>query len=67
MPFLQQDDPDSTRHSIVGNRLTIGRPDTNDVTLMGDMRVSRHHAVIERETVNGSSRPPQPKRQLSQR
>jgi len=47
MPFLQQDDPGSTRHAIVGGRLTIGRQDANDVVLTGDMRVSRHHAVVE--------------------
>jgi pSer/pThr/pTyr-binding forkhead associated (FHA) protein len=50
MPFLQQDDPASTRHSIVGDRLTIGRGVENDIILIGDMRVSRHHAqVAERD------------------
>ena len=46
MAYLQQNDPASTRHSIVGSRLTIGRQDTNDIVLPGDMRVSRHHAEI---------------------
>jgi DNA-binding CsgD family transcriptional regulator len=50
MPFLQQDDPASTRHSTVGNRITIGRGVENDIVLTGDMRVSRHHAqVAERD------------------
>ncbi len=46
MAYLQQNDPTSTRHSIAGRRLTIGRQDTNDIVLPGDMRVSRHHAEI---------------------
>jgi DNA-binding CsgD family transcriptional regulator len=46
MPFLQQDDPASTRHSIFGNRITIGRHVDNDVVLAGDMRASRHHARV---------------------
>jgi len=46
MPFLQQDDPASTRHSVVGTRITIGRGVENDIVLVGDMRVSRHHAHV---------------------
>ncbi len=47
MPYLQQNDPVSTRHSIEGKRITIGRQDDNDIVLVGDMRVSRHHAMVE--------------------
>jgi DNA-binding CsgD family transcriptional regulator len=46
MPYLQQDDPGSTRHSAVGGQIKIGRSDENDVVLVGDMRVSRLHAVV---------------------
>ncbi len=47
MPDLEQNDPASTRHSLEGNKVTIGRHATNDIVLAGDMRVSRHHAEIE--------------------
>jgi len=47
VPFLQQNDPASTRHAIGGKRITIGRLGDNDIVLPGDMRVSRHHAVVE--------------------
>jgi DNA-binding SARP family transcriptional activator len=46
MPFLEQDDPSSTRHTIEGNQIDIGRNDDNDIVLTGDMRVSRRHARI---------------------
>ena len=46
MPYLQQDDPASTRHSMVGGRITIGRSVENDIALAGDMRASRHHAEV---------------------
>ena len=50
MPFLQQNDPASTRYPTVGSRTTIGRGVENDIVLPGDMRVSRHHAeVTERD------------------
>ena len=45
--YLQQNNPAYTRHSIEGGRITIGRQDSNDIVLVGDMRVSRHHAVVE--------------------
>ena len=47
MAYLQQNDAGTIRHSIEGGRITIGRQDTNDIVLPGDMRVSRHHAEIE--------------------
>ncbi|HVA06778.1 MAG TPA: FHA domain-containing protein [Acidimicrobiales bacterium] len=46
MPFLQQDDPSSTRHSVIGERMTIGRGTDNGIVLVGDMRVSRRHAEV---------------------
>ena len=47
MPGLQQNDPASTRHSLEGSPITIGRNAENDIALPADMRVSRHHAEIE--------------------
>ena len=47
MPDLEQNDPASTRHSLEGSKITIGRHTTNDIVLAGDMRVSRHHAEVE--------------------
>jgi len=47
VPYLQQNDPGSTRHSLEGGRITIGRHADNDIVLPGDMRVSRHHTVVE--------------------
>ena len=47
MPDLRQNDPASTRHSLEGSRITIGRHATNDIVLPDDMRVSRHHAQVE--------------------
>lgn len=47
MPYLQQNDPASTRHAIEGKRITIGRQDDNDIVLPSDMRVSRHHTAVE--------------------
>lgn len=44
--FLEQDDPDRTRHALRGDRLTIGRDRGNDVVLEADMRVSRRHARV---------------------
>lgn len=46
MPFLEQDDPESTRHSAVGGQIKIGRSEENNVVLTGDMRASRLHAVV---------------------
>ena len=46
MPFLKQDDLSSTRHTIEGSQINIGRNDDNDIVLTGDMRVSRRHARI---------------------
>ena len=46
MPYLQQNDPASSRYSIEGGRLTIGRLDQNDIVLQDDMRASRRHAEI---------------------
>jgi pSer/pThr/pTyr-binding forkhead associated (FHA) protein len=47
VPYLEQNDPASTRHSIEGSRITIGRQDDNDIVFPGDMRVSRHHAEVQ--------------------
>lgn len=44
--FIEQDDPDRTRHVLRGDRLTIGRDRDNDVVLGTDMRASRRHARI---------------------
>lgn len=44
--FLEQDDPNLTRHHLVAERLTIGRDRDNDVVLAEDYRVSRRHAHI---------------------
>ena len=46
MPYLQQNDPASTRHALEGSRITIGRHADNDIVLPGDTRVSRHHAEV---------------------
>ena len=47
MPFLQQNDSGSTRHALEGSKITLGRHETNDIVLSGDMRASRHHAEFE--------------------
>ncbi len=50
MPSLEQNDASSTRHTIEGDRITIGRQDDNEIVLVDDMRVSRHHAeVVEQD------------------
>jgi pSer/pThr/pTyr-binding forkhead associated (FHA) protein len=36
------------RVPLDGDRLTIGRDQSNDVVLPDDLTVSRHHAVLER-------------------
>ncbi|MDQ3979055.1 MAG: FHA domain-containing protein, partial [Actinomycetota bacterium] len=41
-------DGDSERVELVGDRLTIGRGEANDVILPDDPTVSRRHAVFER-------------------
>jgi pSer/pThr/pTyr-binding forkhead associated (FHA) protein len=46
VPYLQQNDPGSTRHLLQGDRVSIGRLEDNDIVLAGDMRVSRHHAEV---------------------
>ncbi len=48
MPYLQQDDPASTRHSI-GKQVTIGRGADNDIVLPDDMRASRRHAAVSEQ------------------
>ena len=47
MACLQQNDSHSTRHSLEGTHVTIGRQDDNDIVLAGDMRTSRHHAELD--------------------
>ena len=47
MPFLQQNDPSSTRHILERGRLTIGRHADNEISLPDDMRVSRYHAELD--------------------
>ncbi|MGH9920947.1 MAG: FHA domain-containing protein [Nitrososphaerales archaeon] len=46
MAYLQQNDPESTRHALTGESFSIGRAVDNDVVLDSDMRVSRRHAEI---------------------
>jgi pSer/pThr/pTyr-binding forkhead associated (FHA) protein len=47
--YLEVVRPDGTERVFLdGNRLTIGREDSNDVILPDDQTVSRRHAVLER-------------------
>ncbi len=51
IPTLKQTEPADTQFSLQDGHLTIGRQADNDVVLQADMRVSRHHAMIqERES-----------------
>jgi len=46
---LAMSGPEGTRRvALDGDRLTIGRDQSNDIVLPGDLTVSRHHAVLER-------------------
>jgi pSer/pThr/pTyr-binding forkhead associated (FHA) protein len=47
MAHLQREDDPGTAHELRPPTIRIGRADNNDVTLEGDMRVSRHHARVD--------------------
>jgi SARP family transcriptional regulator, regulator of embCAB operon len=50
--FLQQEGSEPSRLLLIHERTTLGRLPDNDISLPGDMRVSRHHTEIE-EHLNG--------------
>ncbi len=46
---LEMSGPERTgRVALDGDRLTIGRDQSNDIVLAGDLAVSRRHAMLER-------------------
>ena len=49
MPYLEQNDAKSTRHSLAESPVTIGRFEDNDIVLAQDMRASRHHAEFKQQ------------------
>lgn len=47
--YLEMSGPEATGTvRLDGPRLAIGRDGSNDIVLPDDLRVSRHHAVLER-------------------
>jgi len=48
MAHLQQHNSLSTRHELLGEQVTIGRAEGNDIVLENDVLVSRRHAALER-------------------
>lgn len=47
--FLRREDDAGVRYELSGPRVTVGRDQSNDIALRTDMRVSRHHAALERK------------------
>jgi pSer/pThr/pTyr-binding forkhead associated (FHA) protein len=45
--YLRREDGSDIRYELTTPSATIGRADSNDIVLEGDMRVSRHHARVD--------------------